>query len=118
MENDAIETSNDLIQALWNAIDTNMWHGMSCRCCGGGMFTMNAQAIEADLLDYLADKYQSDELRPLRDAINAQADNPDQPLPAWLRKLEAQNTIPAALMRQLKCDVVELLKKLQESKRY
>ncbi len=82
------------------------------------MFTMNAQALEADLLDHLADKYQSDELRPLRDAVNAQADNPAQPLPAWLRTLEAQNTISAPLIRRLKSDVVELLKNLQQTRKY
>jgi len=116
MEPHATEASHDLIQMLWSAIDTNMWHGMSCRCCGGGMFTMNSSVLQADLLDYLADKYQSDELQPLRDAINKQADNLALPLPAWLRTLEAQNNISPPLMLQLKADVVALLKNLQGNK--
>ncbi|MAL01459.1 MAG: hypothetical protein CL536_04845 [Alcaligenaceae bacterium] len=118
MDRHTTEISHDLIQTLWNSIDTNMWHGMSCRCCGGGMFTMNARVLEADLLDYLADKYQSDDLRPLKEAVNEHADHLDKPLPAWLRALEAQNTIPTPLMQQLKSDVMELLKNLQGGRKY
>ncbi len=118
MDSRSTGTSNDLIQTLWNAIDTNMWHGMSCRCCGGGMFTMNAQILEADLLDYLAEKYQSDEFQPLRAAVSARANNLTQSLPAWVRTLEEQNTLPSSLMLQLKSDVVEVLKGFQERKKY
>lgn len=118
MESDATKNLDNLIQTLWNGIDTNMWHGMSCRCCAGGMFTMSAQILEADLLDYLADKYQSEGLQPLVDVVNEHRHSPTQRLPTWLRALNTETTIPITLIRQLKGDVVKLLKNLQGKQIY
>lgn len=102
-----------LIQRRWSTMNTGVWHAMSCRCCGGGMFSMNAKVVEADMLDYLADKYQTEGLEPLCNAIAQRKNNPVPALPAWLLTLDADGAIPAAAMKQLKCDIANMLESLQ-----
>lgn len=84
---------------------------MSCACCSGGMFSPNAQQLEADLLDYLAEKYKSEGLTSLHNAVSERADNPAGGLIPWLRAMGASNTIPAPLLDRLKSDLVDLLEK-------
>lgn len=112
------ENIDQLIQRLWSTMNTSMWHAMSCRCCGGGMFSMNAKVLEADLLDYLADKYQSQGLEPVCDALTQRKNNPTLGLPAWLLELDTEGSVPAFMMMQLKCDIAQMLKSLQGDQKY
>jgi len=106
------------IQRLWSAAGKNMWHGMSCRCCSGGMFTMNSSVLETDLLDYLADKYQGEGLEPLGAAINDYALTPPRGLPAWLLSLERDGALDPQLLARLKRDIAALLENMQAGSRF
>ncbi|NYT67233.1 hypothetical protein [Pusillimonas noertemannii] len=106
------------IQRLWSTAGKNMWHGMSCRCCGGGMFTMNSSVLELDLLDYLADKYQNEGLAPLSAAINDYTCGQPRGLPAWLLSLEREGTLSDLLLDRLKNDVADLLENMQSGSRF
>lgn len=109
---------DQLIQRLWSTMNTGVWHAMSCRCCGGGMFSMNAKVVEADMLDYLADKYRSEGLEPLCSAIAQRKNNSVPALPAWLQALDAGGAIPAAAVKQLKRDIANMLESLQGEPRH
>lgn len=84
---------------------------MSCACCSGGMFSPTAQQLEADLLDYLAEKYKNEGITSLHNAVSERADNPTDGLIPWLCAMSTSNSIPAPLLDRLKSDLVDLLEK-------
>jgi len=113
-ESPGLENQDRLILTLWNAAGKTMQHGMSCRCCGGGMFSMSPKVLEADMLDYLADKYQGEGVSALHDAVSRRiADPGDEGLIAWLRALGASDALPAPLLDRLKADIIDLLQNMQ-----
>jgi len=112
-ESPGLENQDRLILALWSAAGKTMQHGMSCRCCGGGMFSMNPKVLEADMLDYLADKYQSEGAMALQEAVSRRIADPADGLISWLRALGASQALPAPLLERLKADIIDLLQNIQ-----
>lgn len=112
-ESPGLENPDRLILTLWSAAGKTMQHGMSCRCCGGGMFSMNPKILEADMLDYLADKYQGEGATALHDAVSQRIADPADGLIAWLCALGASDALPAPLLSRLKADIIDLLQTMQ-----
>jgi hypothetical protein len=96
------------ISQLLNAATQGAQHGMSCRCCGGSLFTLSTRTLELDMLDFLADKYQNEGQAELLQAVN---DYPSPPggIAAWLRTLDEQARLPAPLRDKLNDDIATLL---------
>ena len=110
--NDAKELGKRL-QTLWSSLNSGVWHGMSCRCCGGGMFALSSATLELDIIDHLADRYDSEGLHELKAALNARAESADGALPSWLNSVRESGKLSPALVHRLQADVADMLEKMQ-----
>jgi hypothetical protein len=105
--------TDELIEDLWAALTRGIWHGMSCRCCGGGPLFLDHRSFEEDLREYLLDKYESEGAAPLKEILLQREQDCGVGFAAWLSRLGADGAVPAPLVDRLRRDVVSALKNMQ-----
>lgn len=84
---------------LWSEAAVLGTHSAGCSCGGGFSVHVDPAAVEADILEYLADKYQRAGLDALAGFVNARANRPVPAFAIWLDGLDAAALAPADLAR-------------------
>jgi hypothetical protein len=96
------------IDELWFQAMAGGFHGASCRCFGGSAVTLDAQSLEADILDYLLPRYTAEHLDPLVDALKKRRTDRTGSFIDWLSKL-SDTTISPNMYTRLIDDIGNIL---------
>lgn len=93
---------------LWRAAPASLAHAQSCACCGGTGLPVDAATLEADIIDYLALKYQEAGAHSLAHLIAERRTATAGSFALWLSRLEEIELPPADIAR-LKVDLATTL---------
>ena len=106
--NSKTHLSTSELARLWSEAAVLGTHSAGCSCGGGFSVHVDPAMVEADILEYLADKYRGAGLTALAAFIRARSACPQPAFAIWLDGLDAAPLAPADLAR-LEADLATTL---------